>query len=382
MDKTKSVAAPSSTMDPSSGDATARGRSVLSYLPAICTVGLFVSGIGVLWHFFASKETQDYWQQPKTYTSVVEGHEALAIEKIFKDVFPIRDFSTGLLNAVSFQVFGEARKGLVRGDEGWLFSDEEFSWNRKSAAMVESHMTFVADAVARLKAAGIEPIILLVPEKADVYRDKLGPVEAPASRKTYYRDIRSRLEGLGVKVPDLREAFAEARKAGDVFLKTDTHWTVAGAGAGARQIADILGADDDLSRGKFTLSEEAEQEHSGDLMKFARLSVFSPYIPMAVDRIVALSAKKADASLDDLLADDAAAPQVAIVGSSYSANAKWSFEAQIKAAAGAEVINFAEEGKGPFKPMATFLSDRLPKQQGLKYVVWEMPLRYFDEASY
>ena len=81
----------------------------------------------------------------------------------------------------------------------------------------------------------------------------------------------------------------------------------------------------------------------------------------AVDRIVPLSAKKADASLDDLLAEDAAAPQVAVVGSSYSANAKWSFEAQIKAAAGVDVINFAEEGKGPFKPMETFLSEKLPK---------------------
>lgn len=382
MDKIKSANASSNTIDPSLGDRKARSGSILSYLPAICVVGLFVSGIGVLGHFFASKETKDYWQQPKTATSVVQGHEALAIEKIFKDVFPIRDFSTGLLNAISFRIFDEARKGLVRGDEGWLFSDEEFSWNRKSAAMVEKHMGFVADAVTKLKADGVEPIILLVPEKADIYRDKLGAVEAPASREAYYAEIRARLEGLGVKVPDLRGAFIEARKTQDVFLKTDTHWTVSGAGVGARQIADLLSADDGLTKGTFTLSEEAEQDHSGDLLKFAKLSVFSPYVPMAVDRIVPLSAKKADASLDDLLAEDAAAPQVAVVGSSYSANAKWSFEAQIKAAAGVDVINFAEEGKGPFKPMETFLSEKLPKQTGLKYVVWEMPLRYFDEVSY
>lgn len=72
---------------------------------------------------------------------------------------------------------------------------------------------------------------------------------------------------------------------------------------------------------------------------------------------------------------------MAIVGSSYSANATWSFEAQLKAAA-LDVINFAEEGKGPFKPMETFLAEKLSQQPGLKYVVWEIPLRYFDEAAY
>ncbi len=382
MDETKSVIAASTNVDPSSDGATVRGKSVLNYLPAICTVALFVGGIGVLGHFFASKEAKEHWRQPYSYTSIVEGHEALAIEKIFKEAFPIRDFSTGLLNAISFLVFDETRKGLVKGDDGWFFSDEEFSWNRKSAAMVEKHMAFVGQSVASLKAAGVEPILLLIPEKADIYRDKLGPIEAPATRERYYDEIRVRLEGLGVKVPDLRGAFLEARKADEVFLKTDTHWTVAGAGVGANQIAAILGADDALAHEAFTLTTEPEAPHSGDLFKFARLSIFSSYVSLPSETIAPLSAKKAEASLDDLLAEAPAGPQVALVGSSYTANATWSFEAQLKAAASLDVINFAEEGRGPFKPMETFLADKLSEQTGLKYVVWEMPLRYFDEVTY
>jgi alginate O-acetyltransferase complex protein AlgJ len=382
MDESKSVTANSASIEPRLSGQVTSGLRVLNYLPAICMVGLFVSGVGVVAHFFASEDAREHWQQPRTVDYVVKGQEALAIEEIFKDVFPIKDFSTGLLNAISLAVFDETRKGLVKGDDGWFFSDEEFSWNRKSAAMVEKHFGFVQDAIADLEAAGVEPIILLIPEKADIYRDKLGSIRPPASRATFYDEIRTRLTALGVQVPDLRTTFLEARKGTDVFLKADTHWTVAGAGVGAREVASSLAADTSLAREPYTLSAEPEVPHSGDLLKFANLSIFSGLVALPQETITPVSAKKAEADLDDLLADGQAGPQLAVVGSSYSANATWSFEAQLKAATGVEVINFAEEGKGPFKPMETFLSEKLPSMQGLKYVVWEMPLRYFDEVKY
>ncbi|NBB47795.1 hypothetical protein GVN24_05885 [Rhizobium sp. CRIBSB] len=382
MEESKSVTANSALIEPRPSQEATPGLRVLNYLPAICMVGLFISGIGVVGHFFASKEATEHWQQPRTVDYIIKGHEALKIEEIFKEVFPIRDFSTGLLNAISLVVFDETRKGLVKGDDGWFFSDEEFSWNRKSTAMVEKHLGFVKEAVADLKTAGIEPIILLLPEKADIYSDKLGSIQPPVGRGTFYDEIRVRLTALGVQVPDLRAAFLEARKGTDVFLKTDTHWTVAGAGVVAGETSALLAADAGLPRESYTLSAEPEVPHSGDLLKFAKLSVFSGLVSLPQETISPLSAKKAEANLDELLADVTAGPQLALVGSSYSANATWSFEAQLKAASGVDVINFAEEGKGPFKPMETFLAEKLPGTQGLKYVVWEMPLRYFDEVKY
>src|SRR3546814_6069435 len=41
-----------------------------------------------------------------------------------------------------------------------------------------------------------------------------------------------------------------------------------------------------------------------------------------------------------------------LVGTSYSANSKWGFEAQIKHAARVDLVNAAAEGQGPFKPVA------------------------------
>ncbi|SCW61088.1 alginate O-acetyltransferase complex protein AlgJ [Rhizobium mongolense subsp. loessense] len=359
-----------------------RLNAKLAYLPALSIFILFACGVAVLGHFWNSKEMADHRQSKRSLADVIQGREALAVERIYKDVFPIRDFSTGLLNLISFKIFGEARKGLIKGSDGWFFSDEEFSWNRKSLSMLEKHLNFVEDTLSTLREAGIEPILLLIPEKADIYRDKLGDVAVPSSREHFYENVRLRLITMGVPVPDLREAFLQAREQKPVFLKSDTHWTVQGAGVAAGSVAQVLAHHPDLKHKEFTLKPEEEIVHMGDLYKFAKFSIFEPFVPMPGDALRSLAAMSADASLDDLLSDENEGPEVAMVGSSYSANAKWSFEAQLKAEARVDVINFAEEGKGPFAPMETFLKEKLHEQKQLKYVIWEMPLRYFDEVAY
>ncbi|TCM78611.1 hypothetical protein [Rhizobium sp. BK068] len=357
-------------------------KGKLAYLPAFSIFILFACGVAVLGHFWNSKEMAEHGQLKRSLADVIQGREASAVERIYKDVFPIRDFSTGLLNLISFKVFGEARKGLIKGSDGWFFSDEEFSWNRKSLSMLEKHLSFVEDTLSTLREAGVEPILLLVPEKADIYRDKLGDVAVPSSREHYYENVRLRLSIMGAPVPDLREAFLQAREQEPVFLKSDTHWTVQGARVAARSVAQMLAHRPELKHKEFTLKPEEEIVHMGDLYKFAKFSIFEPFVSMPGDRLTSLAAVTADASLDDLLSDEDEGPQVALVGSSYSANAKWSLEAQLKAEAKVDIINFAEEGKGPFAPMKTFLKEKLHEQKELKYVVWEIPLRYFDEVAY
>ncbi|EUB99768.1 hypothetical protein PMI07_006049 [Rhizobium sp. CF080] len=357
-------------------------KGKLAYLPALSIFIMFACGVAVLSHFWNSKEMAEHRQSKRSLADVIQGREALAVERIYKDVFPIRAFSTGLLNLVSFKVFGEARKGLIKGSDDWFFSDEEFSWNRNSSSMLEKHLGFVEDTLSTLREAGVAPILLLVPEKADIYRDKLGSVAMPSSREHYYENVRLRLITMGAPVPDLRKAFLHAREQKPVFLKSDTHWTVHGAGVAARSVAQVLAHRPALKHKEFTLKPEEEIVHMGDLYKFAKFSIFDPFVPMPGDRLTSLSAVTADASLDDLISDEDGGAEVAMVGSSYSANAKWSFEAQLKAEAKVDVINFAEEGKGPFAPMETFLNENLPRQKQLKYVIWEMPLRYFDEVAY
>ncbi len=81
----------------------------------------------------------------------------------------------------------------------------------------------------------------------------------------------------------------------------------------------------------------------------------------------------------DGLFGDAAIP-VVLVGTSYSANAAFGFEAHLKVALQRDVLNLAEEGKGPFAPMKAFLDGDVLKNSPPKLVIWEMPIRYLDDA--
>jgi alginate O-acetyltransferase complex protein AlgJ len=51
------------------------------------------------------------------------------------------------------------------------------------------------------------------------------------------------------------------------------------------------------------------------------------------------------------------------------------------AAVGADVVNFAEEGHGPFAPMADYLDSDLAKNTPPKVVIWEFPVRYLTDPT-
>jgi len=366
---------------PGSGDNPL--ATTIKYLPTLFCVVMCGLGIYAFVHFWNSDAMVEHRQQPVDFEDVIKGREALALEEIYKEEFPIRNFATGLMNAISFGVFDEARKGLVKGADGWLFSDEEFSWNRESTETLNEHLKFVEETVFDLSHKGVTVMAVLIPEKADIYRDNLGRISPPTARATYYETVRRRLLAIEhLKVPDLRKRFQEARKSENVFLKADTHWTVFGAGAAAKAVAETLDESVDLKETAYELTPQAAVAHKGDLYKFAKFGGFSSYFDQPTEQITRLDAVAADLGLDDLFADSSAGPEVALVGSSYSANPLWSFEAQLRAATKTDLINLAAEGEGPFKPMEAFLKEEIAKLPELKVVVWEMPLRYFDEPKF
>ncbi|CTQ56366.1 hypothetical protein LP7551_04926 [Roseibium album] len=356
---------------------------ILKFLPTIFSGAMCVLGIYAFVHFWNSEAMVEHRQVPVNAMDVIQGREALALEEIFKEEFPIRDFATGLMNAISFGIFDEARKGLVKGSDGWLFSDEEFTWNRESTEAVDHHMALVKETVFDLSHKGITVVAVLLPEKADIYSDRLGRITPPANRATYYEAIRKRLLAVEhLRVPDLKTDFMTAKSEGSVFLKADTHWTVFGASVAAEAVAEVLKDTVNLKETAYELKPQAEIAHKGDLYNFAKFSVFSKYFEQPSEPLTRMDAVAVDLGLDDLFAEGDGGPEVALVGSSFSANPLWSFEAQLRAATSSDLINLASEGKGPFKPMETFLEEELDKLTNLKVVVWEIPLRYFDEVSY
>jgi alginate O-acetyltransferase complex protein AlgJ len=353
----------------------------LSMAPGISVILMMALGVPIFVHYVRTPALQALVGEHQSVEDILTGVTAGKLERVYKDEFPIRTFATGGLNAISLGLFHEARKGVVVGTDNWYFSDEEFARNRSTPEKIEKNLAFVRQVSDELAARNVRLVIALLPEKADIYRDELGSVAPPTNLTTYYEEIRGRLLAMNdVIVPDLRADFIAAREQNQLFLKSDTHWTHDGARISAEALARAMPPQIALAKTEFAVKEGATADHFGDLYKFIELSVFKAGFDLPPDRLTAVTAEPVADDLDSLLGDGTeTAFEVAVVGTSYTANAKWGFVDQLKAALSADIVNFAEEGQGPFGPMKTFLAERLPSEKSVKVVVWEMPLRYFGQ---
>ena len=68
---------------------------------------------------------------------------------------------------------------------------------------------------------------------------------------------------------------------------------------------------------------------------------------------------------------------MALIGTSYSADARWNFHGYLQQAFSRDIIDFAEVGQGPVKPMLNYLQSDTFQSNEITYVVWEFPVRYF-----
>lgn len=356
-------------------------QKLVTYLPSGVLIGMLALGPLVFLHYASTPALQKVTTERQTAHDLMTGVTAAKLERVYKDEFPIREFATGSLNAVSLGVFGEARKGVVVGADDWFFSDEEFTWNRRTPEAIERNLSFVQTVSKDLASKGIKLLVALIPEKADIYRDKLGPIAPPAQQGDGYQLVRQRLAAMpNIVVPDLRSSFLERKPDNQLFLKSDTHWTLDGAAVAAHGLAQSVPAGLEIARAEYDLKNGEKTPYYGDLHKFVRLSVFDQYFKLRPDLLGTVAAVPKNDDLDNLLGDGAGTDfQVALVGTSYSANSRWGFVDQLKAALSADVLNLAEEGEGPFAPMRKFLSESREKNSSIKLVIWEMPLRYFSQ---
>jgi alginate O-acetyltransferase complex protein AlgJ len=82
-----------------------------------------------------------------------------------------------------------------------------------------------------------------------------------------------------------------------------------------------------------------------------------------------------------IFATDAPMVGTYLVGTSYSANANWSFTPALMTALRRDILNFAEQGRGPVRPMRAMLDDPNLAESPPELVLWEFPIRYLGDPS-
>lgn len=311
--------------------------------------------------------------------SLLDGKLAKAAETHYDEQFPLKRIGTNLWAALDFKLFNEGRPGVVLGRDQWLFSDEEFKPAADGERTRSENLALLRGVHDTLREHGVELVLAIIPAKVRVYPEYIG-VRGPASiHEDLYNAFHAQARQANIFAPDLFGPLQDAKARGQVFLRTDSHWTPMGAEVAAQQLAAAVARQTLLNGTPQTfITENREQApYKGDLTNFLPLDpLFSDLLPKP-DQLQKRSTRAADAPSDSdaALFADKQIP-VALVGTSYSANPNWNFLGALQQALHSDVANYAEDGHGPILPMLKYLQSDDFKNSPPQLVVWEFPERY------
>jgi len=302
----------------------------------------------------------------------VDGQTQEALEEEFDDSLWIREISVNLWAALRYALLREIARGAVAGQDGWLFTDEEYEAVAGYNTRFILNLSYIATLQHSLADRGITVIIVLVPDKARIMSEHLDR-RRPQNVEARYESALTHLQLSGLEVVDLRPALSTLNETTPAYLRTDTHWTPEGARVVAQALAPQIQVATDARTQFETVSTEIIA-HEGDLLDFVNTGPFDVITRLGSDQLQQFetTANRADMGLFD----EAPAVPGILIGTSYSANSAWNFLGFLQTESQTDIINLAQTGTGPFAPMREFLDSGQVDELSPDFVVWEIPERY------
>ncbi|MBA1244630.1 alginate O-acetyltransferase [Pseudomonas japonica] len=309
----------------------------------------------------------------------LNGKLTKAVETHYDEEFPIKRLGTNLWAAVDYKLFHEGRPGVVLGKDQWLFTDEEFKPVANGDQIEKENFALIRGVRDRLQQQGIKLVMAIIPAKARLYPEHFADTQPASMHKDLYEQFHAQAQQAGIFAPDLMTPLQQAKQTGQVFLRTDTHWTPLGAEVVARNIGAAISAHSPINTTPVQYVTEAEQPkpYKGDLTSFLPLDpLFTNLLPQP-DSLQQKTTRAVEGAVEseDALFSDAEVP-VGLVGTSYSANPHWNFLGALRESLHSDVVNYAEEGHGPILPMLKYLQSDGFKNNPPQVLVWEFPERY------
>lgn len=328
----------------------------------------------------ASPEAQASEAKDLSLSYVIDGEATRDLDTLYKNELPHRAASVGLFGNARYALLGAGRKGVIVGEDGWFFSAEEFK--NVSSADIAAAVDRIAEVQRDLNARGIRLVLAPLPAKSDIYAEEVPSlVRGPAMAETY-NAFAAALKDRGIVTADTRPALLAAKPFGEVFLKSDTHWSPSGAKATAEAVQTSLQvAGIALPAESVTAQWQTPVSLWGDLTKFVTSPDYAPTVGLTQESVpIYRTTVNAAADGADIFGDDTAVP-VMLVGTSYSANENWSFADFLRQSLRADVVNVAKEGLGPGVPMMDLLAGVALDETTPTVVVWEFPIRYLGTKT-
>ena len=106
------------------------------------------------------------------------------------------------------------------------------------------YANFACDLAGRLRALRARLVVSIAPSPADIYPNDAPDIALPVYKPTNYDLVMAGLRRCGVSAVDLRPSLRAAKDLGQLYRRTDTHWTALGALIAYNQVVAALGRPD------------------------------------------------------------------------------------------------------------------------------------------
>jgi alginate biosynthesis protein AlgX len=279
-----------------------------------------------------------------------------------------------------------AQAPFVRGLNGWLFRDYDFTPTR---ILPEQIMPYVVRLNNELKNAGVTLVLLPIPTKAAMLQNDSTALSeeqfthfgaAIEASKNLYKQSILELESRGIRTIDLLASVPSDRQVG-FFFKTDHHWSPDGAQLAAQatklKLEQLGLAQLGLSSHPFETQIESQRMFEG-----SALSSFRTYCtdPWPAEPSVRYRTSEVYQEANDLLGDQAF--DVVLAGTSNSAPERdFNFPGFLEQELQTPVLTYAQSARWLTGWLAAYLTSEAFRVSKPRFLIWEFPLLFWTEPG-
>ncbi|WP_347507267.1 alginate O-acetyltransferase [Pseudomonas anguilliseptica] len=326
-------------------------------------VALFIGVLGLL--FAWSMRSVLSYQLPKQF-SIIDGDLAKTFESHYDEHFPIKTLGTSLWAGLDYLLFNEGRPGVEIGEQGWLYSSEEFKAEVDGAQQVRDNLALIKGVRDELAQRDVLLLLAIVPSKSRLYPEFVGDNLTSSLRQGLYQHLLNEVRAADIAAPDLLSTLQAGKASGAMFLRTDTHWTPAGADLVAQQLSSTLKSAISLSGEPqvFVTQASSAKPYPGDLTRLLPLEPLFGHLLPPPDQLrhhTTLAAEQASGA--DALFSDSEMPVA------------------LRQHLQRDLSNHAEDGQGPLVPMLKYLQSDELQDAPPQLVIWEFPERYLPMSN-
>lgn len=286
-----------------------------------------------------------------------------------------------LQRAASWLTLGDLGPKVREGCTDWLFLTDELMPHPDGETARLTRLNQVKKVEQLLANRQIRLVIAVVPDKSRIMGQHLCSLKRPEGMTTRAADWVAQLKAAGVSAVDLSHPLSQSKQ--NTFLRTDTHWNLAGAAIAAQSVAIAAKAASKEPLTPWQRLETAVQGSTlwpGDLVRLAGLDWLPTNLQPASETVPELTFKNTSTSHptdtplseDDLFGNNNM-PTVTLIGSSFSRTSH--FSDFLSQALETPVANLAKDGGGFSGAAHDYLQSSTFRETPPKVLIWEIPER-------